>query len=320
MKKYKYTVFCPYFGKLPNNFELWLKSCSYNNDFKFIVFTNDTKNISIPKNVEMIKISFENFKKMIQNKFDFKISLDNPYKLCDYKIAYGYLFSEYVKGSKYWGACDMDLIFGNIKKFIPDGDYDKISTKGHLTLFKNNKDINEAFMITNTSNVTYRDILSSNIHFASDEIGDYSINNILKKNGYKIYNFEDYVADISTKRINMRIAPIKNDKIYGKRVFAFENGKIICYELLKDKIKQKEYAYIHFQKRKMTYNITNNDFEKFIITYKSFENYNNIDKQLIKKYQPFFNIDNKIIKMKYNAFIKKIKRKKTIRIIGGKTK
>lgn len=308
MAKYNYVVFCPYFGKLPNNINLWLKSCSYNNNIKFIVLTDDNKNLDLPANVEVILITFDKLKKMIQSKFDCKISLESPYKLCDYKTAYGYIFENYLNGCKYWGACDMDLVFGDIIKFLPTEDFDKISNRGHFMLLKNTKNLREAFMLNNTSKIDYKNILSNEMHFASDEIGDYGINNILLKNDYKIYPFEKTMADISTRRVNMRISPIKSDKKYGKRVFCFDNGKIFCYELKNNIISKKEYSYIHFQKRKMKMNITNNNLNKFIITYCSFEDYEEITKDYIIKHQPKYSYNFNNIKLKYNSLKKKIKR------------
>ena len=319
MRNYDYVVFCPYFGNLPNNFELWLKSCSYNDKFKFIVFTNDSRKTELPENVELIILSFEEFKGKVQKKFDFKISLDAPYKLCDYKIAYGYIFSEYLGSCKYWGACDMDLIFGDLLKFMPNEEYDKISTRGHFMLMKNTKGLREAFMISNTSKIGYKDILSNNMHFASDEIGDYNINNILLKNGYSIYNYENTVADISPIRINMRISPMENDYLKGNRIFSFENGKVFCNEIINKKIIKKEYSYIHFQKRKMNFNITNSNYNKFIITYKSFENHQEVTNKYILKNQPKIIIGKTIIVMRIKSAIKKLKRRKKIKEIekGG---
>ena len=86
----------------------------------------------------MRQITFEKLKLIIQNKFDFDIALKAPYKLCDYKPAYGYLFQEYLEGYEYWGYCDVDMIFGNLKRFLPDnviGEYDKIGHLGHLSLY-----------------------------------------------------------------------------------------------------------------------------------------------------------------------------------------
>lgn len=316
--KYKYIVFCPYFGKLPNSINLWLKSCSYNKEFKFIVFTNDDRKFKVPENVLIENISFEEFREKVQKKFDFAISLETPYKLCDYKTAYGYIFEEYLEEAKYWGACDMDLIFGDLSKFMPNDYYDKISTRGHLMLLKNTKELREAFMIKNTSKICYKDILSSPIHFASDEIGKYGINNILLNNGYKIYHYENTVADIlPTKiRINLNRNDIYNDN--KKVIFSFEDGKVYLNKINNKKTDKIEFSYVHFQKRIMKNNINKEEINKFIITYNSFENYKNITKEYIDDHQPKNLIYKKWFLLKYRAVINRYKKyKEIIKIIKG---
>lgn len=118
-----------YFGKLPNYFEFWLSSCKYNKTINFLLFTDDKTKYDYPDNVNVKYTSFEEIRKIIQSKFDFKISLDTPYKLCDYKPAYGYIFNEYLSKFNFWGHCDLDVIFGNLRKFLPEKilmNYDKI--------------------------------------------------------------------------------------------------------------------------------------------------------------------------------------------------
>lgn len=90
MKKCCFII--PYFGKLPNYFQLFLKSCEYNPDFNWILFTDDYYKFNYPQNVKVVYTSFEKLRKRVAEKFDFPISLEKPYKLCDYKPAYGYLF------------------------------------------------------------------------------------------------------------------------------------------------------------------------------------------------------------------------------------
>ena len=69
----------------------------------------------------------------IQAKYDFSINLPSPYKLCDFKPAYGEIFNEFISSFDYWGYCDVDLIWGNIRKFLSndllDKEYDKIFEK-----------------------------------------------------------------------------------------------------------------------------------------------------------------------------------------------
>ena len=77
----KKILIIPYFGKFNNYFELWLKSCEYNTDFDWLIFTDDKTNYQYPENVHVHYTTFENIKDRINNLFEFEISLDSPYKL-----------------------------------------------------------------------------------------------------------------------------------------------------------------------------------------------------------------------------------------------
>ena len=313
--KYKYKVFCPYFGHLPSNFDLWLTSCSNNISFQFIVITDDNfEEYSIPENVLMVKMDFAVFREMAQNKFSFPISLETPYKLCDYKPIYGYILEDYLEDCCYWGCCDMDLVFGDLEKYMPEEEYDKISHLGHLCLYKNNKTMRECFKLKSDSLIDYRDILSSTMHFGFDEIGDYGINNLLRKNGYTIYDYESYVADISCARDGMVLSIYKDDKfspLWGSRIFAYENGKIYAYELVNQDIIKKEYAYIHLQKRKVTNNATKGS-KKFLILPHEYAQYKEVTAELIEKSQDKHLIPIKMLRIKYKSMLKQRKRKKVI--------
>ena len=86
----------PYFGRFPDYFQIFLKSCELNKDYNWIIIT-DNELTNTPDNVKVIQISFEQLKNHVQSRFSFSISLDNPKKLCDYKPAYGYIFDQELK-------------------------------------------------------------------------------------------------------------------------------------------------------------------------------------------------------------------------------
>lgn len=312
---YKYKVFCPYFGCLPSNFNLWLVSCANNTSFQFIVLTDDQyEDYCIPENVLMIKMNFDDFRKKAQKKFSFPLSLEIPYKLCDYKPVYGYILEEYLEGCQYWGYCDMDLVFGDLEKYMPDEEYDKISHLGHLCLYKNNKTMRECFLLKGDSLINYQDILSNAMHFGFDEIGDYGINKLLCNNGFSIYDYESNVADISCARDGMVLAIYKDDKftpLWGSRIFAYEEGKIYAYELVNQKIEKKEYAYVHLQKRKIINNVDKGS-KKFLILPHEYAKYQEVTVELIEKNQDKHLIPMKMLRIKYNSMLKRRKRKKVI--------
>ena len=133
------AIICCYFGKLRSDYKTWLLSCKYNNTIEWIIFT-DCDWGKVPKNIKIINISFNDFKEYVQKTFEFKICLERPYKICDYKPAFGYIFKEYLQEYDFWGYCDFDMIFGNIRKFITNDileNYEKIVDKNS----KKQKDI-----------------------------------------------------------------------------------------------------------------------------------------------------------------------------------
>ena len=88
-------VIFPHFGKLPPQYRMWLASALYNTDIDFLFFTDC--DVEPAKNIIVHKMSFADFRKMVQSKFDFPIVLDRPYKICDYRPAFAYLLSDYIK-------------------------------------------------------------------------------------------------------------------------------------------------------------------------------------------------------------------------------
>ena len=65
----KYLLICPYFGKLPGNFQIWLDSCAYNKKIDFIIFTDDRTEFKVPQNVQIIYLKFKQIQEIIRKKF-----------------------------------------------------------------------------------------------------------------------------------------------------------------------------------------------------------------------------------------------------------
>ena len=78
-----------------------------------MIITDIKEKYDYPDNVKVINMSFTELRKKVQSCFDFKIYLGKPYKLCDYKCAYGLIFEEYIKNYDFWGHCDLDCIYGD---------------------------------------------------------------------------------------------------------------------------------------------------------------------------------------------------------------
>ena len=113
MKKIKIII--PYFGKFPKFFPYFLMTAKWNSKIDFLIVTDqelsglEAFNIN---NITFQKTTLNELKEKIQRKFDFEVSLNTAYKLCDFKPAYGYIFSDECEGYDYWGFCDTDILLG----------------------------------------------------------------------------------------------------------------------------------------------------------------------------------------------------------------
>lgn len=318
----KIVFICPYFGTLPkNHMDLWLQSCKMNSDITWLIFTDDHTKYNYPENVKVNYLNLKDMKEIIQKKFDFTISLERAYKLCDYKPAYGYIFSEYITNYDFWGYCDMsDCIFGDIRRFITDellNKNEKIGFLGHLTLYKNSEDVNKRFMIKTTSPITYKDVFESEENMAFDELNPYSINIIYKENNIDFYRIDEYYYDISPLSYAFVRACYNKDynHEYKKRipvVFEWNKGRLFQYFIEDDKIKKEEKLYIHFQKRKMIKEFEGVIDKYFIVPNRFIAELDINSKDEILKvtknklYYPFFKLKFEALKYKTRKLIEKV--------------
>lgn len=275
----KIVIIIPYFGKLPNYFSFFMKTVKYNPNVYFMFITDNTIT-DLPPNVILKKMTFDQFVDKLSSVFDFKINLKNPYKLVDYKPAYGYIFEKEIQEYEMWGYCDIDQVFGDILGMLPDhySSYDKIFSLGHLTLFKNSYENNRLFM--NTDIMDYKKVFQTNYIHVFDEI--HGIEAIFQLKNKKIYN-ENVFADIGWRtkhlqRIYSRENVISSGKYHNQNFNAYlwDKGKLYGVEVDNfGSINYVELMYFHFQKRNLSgEKILLNDNEPFLITYKGFERYN----------------------------------------------
>lgn len=278
----------PYFGKFPNYFDLWLKSVKYNKDINFLILTDDYTNYDFPGNVKIVYTTFEKLKEKIQKLFDFKINLKYPYKLCDFKPAYGEIFRDEIRDYDFWGYCDIDLLFGDITKYITKDildRYDKINMHGHFSLYRNNEEMNNLYKYQHKKLVDYKFVFRRNWIYHFDEYPGISF--FCEYAGIKTIDIENY-ADINwleykflkyydhTKR--------KNDDINIEQIFCWNKGKVYSLVLEENSVNYEEFMYVHLQKRQMEKYI-NSSSEKYYIVPNKFIKIDSLQlKEKIKEY------------------------------------
>lgn len=248
---YKIVYIVPYFGKMRSDFNIWLKSCSYNKSIDFLIFTDDCGNYDYPANVHMKYITLPDLKLQIEDKLGFNIAMSHPYKLCDFKPAYGDIFSDYITEYDFWGHCDTDLIWGDIRTFITDEilcKYEKIGFLGHSTLYKNTKEINQRYKASiDGCDVNYKKVFTTDQGFHFDEG---FVNKLYRVNNWPFYTGVHF-ADLTEYRHNFFLTNVKKETNHTRQIFVWEKGHLHRLYLCGHKICNDEFMYIHFLKRKM---------------------------------------------------------------------
>jgi hypothetical protein len=143
-----------YFGrKWPIWFPAFLHSCTKNPTINWIIFTDCGSLAHHCPNVVFYDKTLSQMRELIKKKIGKMATLDDAYKVCDYKPAFGILFDDYLKEFDFWGHCDIDIIWGDIRKYATQeilDNYDIFSTRkgmisGHFSLFRNTLRINQLF-------------------------------------------------------------------------------------------------------------------------------------------------------------------------------
>lgn len=242
----KIVVIALWFGKLPNYFPLWVRSVKANETFDFLLITDQQIIGELPGNLKVIRYALSEIKQLIRQNLGINPSFNRSYKLCDYRPAFGELFTAEISGYQYWGYCDLDLMFGRLSDFVTpeilDG-YHKIFNRGHFSLYKNEAYINSLYRSSKT--IDARTILESPECYIFDEW--HGIHEIFNEFKLKQYHRE-CIADIRPNTARFTSSNLQN---YSKQLFVWQEGFVKQYFLADNKVCSTELAYIHFQKRKI---------------------------------------------------------------------
>lgn len=251
---YRIAFVIPYIGKLPDTFPFWLKTCEYNSFIDFLLFTDDETAYNYPDNVKVTYVNFGELQEKFQSHFDFPIALTKPYKFCDFRPAYGEIFQEELVGYDFWGHCDIDLFWGDLRKFVTEdmlGFYDRIYTHGHCCLYRNTDRVNRWYRTLAYGNrQNWKHVFQNPDSRCFDEWGGHcggGISHILEDNGIISYDRKDDFADLNFRKgaFSFRLG---QEVVRGKNI-AFVIGADGCFALDKG-VKIAEFAYVHCQKRK----------------------------------------------------------------------
>ena len=279
------TLIVCYFGEFPKWFDFFLETCKYNSSVKFLIFTDTNEPYPPMHNVTFEKLSLDEFSRLASQKLNLDIRISEAYKVCDYKPAYGVIFEDYLIGIDFWGHCDLDIVFGDIRSFITDKmleEYDVITAKkefltGHFTLYN-----------SRTAHRIYEHSKDYQYVFQCQELFSFDECNFLwwyLLNGHNILNMQSPVESMShvVRKLNEEGAikayfdalMIEQDMIdVYSRVNSFKKKIVWCKGKLTDTTNNKNFLYFHFHSLKRLKNFRipywrNNSIE-FMISNKGF--------------------------------------------------
>ncbi|MBZ4042601.1 DUF6625 family protein [Flavobacterium hibisci] len=162
-----------FIGEFPWFFKLFLKSCEANPTVDFYIFTDNVINYKIADNIKIIPFTLYDFNNLASQKLGFNINVEKGYKLCDFRPAFGVIFSDYIEKYDFWGITDIDVVYGRMREFLTDQileKYDVICVRhAFITaccmLYKNTDYVNNLYK----KSKDYKMIFTTQKNYAFDE-------------------------------------------------------------------------------------------------------------------------------------------------------
>jgi hypothetical protein len=238
-------LIAPHFGERPPYLPLVLKSMAHNPDVHWLLITDHPVS-DAPPNVAVHLCEFPDLVARIQTCFDFPIALDRPYKLCDFRPAYGEIFRPEIAGYDFWGHCDLDVIFGRIREHLPAEAFahDKILFQGNFALYRSSPEA-AAWFRHEMDGVSYREVMTTPAarHFDEWE----GIWPIVRDLGVPYWQ-QDRIFDLSFAMYRTRadVPPGRDPRRY-----AWEHGEVCEYRIERGALRRRTALLVHLQKRTM---------------------------------------------------------------------
>lgn len=264
-------------------------------------------------NVKVFETSLSKIKSLFEAKLQQTISLESPYKLCDLRPAYGYVFEDELRQYDFWGHCDNDMIFGDIRKFITDdilAKYDKILSRGHLSIYRNTPEVNEFFMKSDSfaKIPSWKDVVISNRGYSFDEWpGVSSMWKALQpEKMYDALLFDD-INYLKKQFLSSQKMVLHTDDDKSNFLFEYDHGNLYRYGLEKASgaVIKEETLYVHFQKRPMC--VETSHLEHYICKPNAFVDYQPITVDLLKTWGKSYLFYSQYFKIRFKNLKRKLR-------------
>jgi hypothetical protein len=144
----------PFFGSWPKWTPAFLESCRLNADIEWLFFGDRPFHWQPPPNVRFQQMGLSELLARTKATTGFDVQKENYAGRCDLRPAYGMIFADYIRGYDFWGHCDVDILWGRLRRFFTDSileEYSIVSTmmkriSGPLALYRNIPEVNNFFL------------------------------------------------------------------------------------------------------------------------------------------------------------------------------
>jgi hypothetical protein len=144
-----------WFGKIPDYFWFHYETTKNIEGYDFLFFT-DQDLVVDSQNYKVIKTTMEEIESLISKTLNTKIKIKSNKKTCDLKSSFGDIFQSFITEYDYYGAYDLDTLFGDVSNYVKDflGEYDVITIAdevyhnrlaGPFLLFKNSEELRNEY-------------------------------------------------------------------------------------------------------------------------------------------------------------------------------
>jgi hypothetical protein len=136
-------IMVPWFGPWPAWMRCFVESCRWNPTVDWLLIGDAPPPDDLPPNLRVLTIEFEDYRAMVASRLGIKIEWTDAYKVCDVRPAMGIIHEPEIAGYDYWGYGDLDVIYGDIRRFYTPEvlAHDLVTTHehvvaGHFTLLR----------------------------------------------------------------------------------------------------------------------------------------------------------------------------------------
>ncbi len=173
----KICIIVFYFGDFPWFHDFFIESCLVNKSIDFLVLSDNFTISSQRSNLLEHPFSIDEFNKLATEKLGFEVSVKDGLKICDFRPAFGLIFSGHLVNYEFWGYSDTDIILGRLNKFLTDellANHDFISVRkefpsGFFAIYRNEEFVNNLF----SQSESYKEQFLKDYNALFEECGGY---------------------------------------------------------------------------------------------------------------------------------------------------